>query len=171
MVKVTERSCRDRFTKIMADFKSKENKEQNASGIDAEYDEYWQACQDIKDRMEEIANQEEAESAKKKQEAEQASEIRQTPMESMSATKKRKNCGEDERKPTRRRGGDTMLFLQQSMEKKTEQQKAEQNLRERELRLREAELKQQQEQQQMQNQFMMHMFQQLTEILKDNKSP
>ena len=51
----------------MTEFKSKENKEQNATGIDAEYGEYWKACLDIKDRTEEVASQEEAESARKKQ--------------------------------------------------------------------------------------------------------
>ncbi|CAH3172410.1 unnamed protein product [Porites evermanni] len=79
--KVTERSCRDRFKRIMEEFENKEQVEKKASGIDAEYDELDQLCQDIKERMEEVSSQEEAESAKKKLESEKAASMRQMAME------------------------------------------------------------------------------------------
>ena len=50
----------------MEEFENKEQVEKKASGIDAEYDELDQLCQDIKERMEDVSSREEAESAKKK---------------------------------------------------------------------------------------------------------
>lgn len=169
--KVTERSCRDRFKKIMEEFENKEQVEKKASGIDAEYDELDQLCQDIKERMEEVSSQEEAESAKKKAESEKAASMRQMAMETVAETKKRKSTGGDEEsQPPRRRGADTMQFLQESLQIRSQQLKAEQALRERELQLREAELRQTQQQQQQQQQLMLQMLQQLTDVIKTNKS-
>ena len=73
--KVTERSCRDRFKKIMEEFENKEQVEKKASGIDAEYDELDQLCQDIKERMEEVSS------------------MRQMAMETVAETKRRKSTG------------------------------------------------------------------------------
>lgn len=104
--KVTERSCRDRFKRIMEEFENKEEVEKKASGIDAEYDELDQLCQDIKERMEEVSSQEEAEIAKKKSKSEKAASMRQMAMETAAETKKRKSTGGAQ--PPRRRGADTM---------------------------------------------------------------
>ena len=73
--KVTERSCRDRFKRIMEEFENKEQVEKKASGIDAEYDELDQLCQDIKERMEEVSS------------------MRQMAMETVAETKRRKSTG------------------------------------------------------------------------------
>ena len=148
--KVTERSCRDRFKKIMEEFENKEQVEKKASGIDAEYDELDQLCQDIKERMEEVSS------------------MRQMAMETVAETKKRKSTGGAQ--PPRRRGADTMQFLQESHQIRSQQLKAEQALRERELQLKEAELRQTQQQQQQQQQLMLQMLQQLTDIIKTDKS-
>ena len=43
---------RERFDKLMREFKSKEANEKRASGITTEYDEIDQALSDIKERME-----------------------------------------------------------------------------------------------------------------------
>ena len=145
--KVTERSCRDRFKKIMEEFENKEQVEKKASGIDAEYDELDQLCQDIKERMEEVSS------------------MRQMAMETVAETKRRKSTGGAQ--PPRRRGADTMQFLQESHQIRSQQLKAEQALRERELQLKEAELRQTQQQQQ---QLMLQMLQQLTDIIKTDKS-
>lgn len=166
--KVTERSCRDRFKRIMEEFENKEQVEKKAFGIDAEYDELDQLCQDIKERMEEVSSQEEAESAKKKSESEKAASMRQMAMETVAETKKRKSTGGAQ--PPRRRGADTMQFLQESHQIRSQQLKAEQALRERELQLKEAELRQTQQQQQQQQQLMLQMLQQLTDIIKTDKS-
>ena len=148
--KVTERSCRDRFKKIMEEFENKEQVEKKASGIDAEYDELDQLCQDIKERMEEVSS------------------MRQMAMETVAETKRRKSTGGAQ--PPRRRGADTMQFLQESHQIRSQQLKAEQALRERELQLKEAELRQTQQQQQQQQQLMLQMLQQLTDIIKTDKS-
>lgn len=148
--KVTERSCRDRFKRIMEEFENKEQVEKKASGIDAEYDELDQLCQDIKERMEEVSS------------------MRQMAMETVAETKKRKSTGGAQ--PPRRRGADTMQFLQESLQIRSQQLKAEQALRERELQLKEAELRQTQQQQQQQQQLMLQMLQQLTDIIKTDKS-
>lgn len=144
--KVTERSCRARFKRIMEEFENKEQVEKKASGIDAEYDELDQLCQDIKERMEEVSS------------------MRQMAMETVAETKKRKSTGGAQ--PPRRRGADTMQFLQESHQIRSQQLKAEQALRERELQLKEAELRQTQQQQQL----MLQMLQQLTDIIKTDKS-
>ena len=148
--KVTERSCRARFKRIMEEFENKEQVEKKASGIDAEYDELDQLCQDIKERMEEVSS------------------MRQMAMETVAETKKRKSTGGAQ--PPRRRGADTMQFLQESHQIRSQQLKAEQALRERELQLKEAELRQTQQQQQQQQQLMLQMLQQLTDIIKTDKS-
>lgn len=148
--KVTERSCRDRFKRIMEEFENKEQVEKKASGIDAEYDVLDQLCQDIKERMEEVSS------------------MRQMAMETVAETKKRKSTGGAQ--PPRRRGADTMQFLQESHQIRSQQLKAEQALRERELQLKEAELRQTQQQQQQQQQLMLQMLQQLTDIIKTDKS-
>ena len=148
--KVTERSCRDRFKRIMEEFENKEQVEKKASGIDAEYDELDQLCQDIKERMEEVSS------------------MRQMAMETVAETKRRKSTGGAQ--PPRRQGADTMQFLQESHQIRSQQLKAEQALRERELQLKEAELRQTQQQQQQQQQLMLQMLQQLTDIIKTDKS-
>lgn len=148
--KVTERSCRDRFKRIMEEFENKEQVEKKASGIDAEYDVLDQLCQDIKERMEEVSS------------------MRQMAMETVAETEKRKSTGGAQ--PPRRRGADTMQFLQESHQIRSQQLKAEQALRERELQLKEAELRQTQQQQQQQQQLMLQMLQQLTDIIKTDKS-
>ena len=148
--KVTERSCRDRFKRIMEEFENKEQVEKKASGIDAEYDELDQLCQDIKERMEEVSS------------------MRQMAMETVAETKRRKSTGGAQ--PPRRRGADTTQFLQESHQIRSQQLKAEQALRERELQLKEAELRQTQQQQQQQQQLMLQMLQQLTDIIKTDKS-
>ena len=148
--KVTERSCRDRFKRIMEEFENKEQVEKKASGIDAEYDELDQLYQDIKKRMEEVSS------------------MRQMAMETVAETKKRKSTGGAQ--PPRRRGADTMQFLQESHQIRSQQLKAEQALRKRESQLKEAELRQTQQQQQQQQQLMLQMLQQLTDIIKTDKS-
>lgn len=148
--KVTERSCRDRFKRIMEEFENKEQVEKKASGIDAEYDVLDQLCQDIKERMEEVSS------------------MRQMAMETVAETKRRKSTGGAQ--PPRRRGADTMQFLQESHQIRSQQLKAAQALRERELQLKEAELRQTQQQQQQQQQLMLQMLQQLTDIIKTDKS-
>ena len=48
--KVTQRSVREKFDKLMKDFLKKESEEKNQSGVDVEYGELDQSLQDIKER-------------------------------------------------------------------------------------------------------------------------
>ena len=72
----------------MEEFENKEQLEKKASGIDAEYDELYQLCQDIKEWMEKVSSEEEAESAKKKAESEKAASMRQMAMETVEKPRK-----------------------------------------------------------------------------------
>lgn len=50
-MKATQRSVREKFEKLIREFKQKEAMEEGASGIEAEYTERDQALRDIVDRM------------------------------------------------------------------------------------------------------------------------
>ena len=67
---VTQRSCRERFKKRMGDHDKKDKMEQKAVGIDAQYGEYEQLCEDLKERIKEC--HEELEKEKTKEEEEKA---------------------------------------------------------------------------------------------------
>lgn len=177
--KATDRSCRDTFNKVMREFEEKDKEEKRASGINAEYDEFMQLCQDIKERIEESLQVTEKEKQKQAQEKTLASDMRQKAMETLGSTKKRKSESDEEspKKPSRRKSGDTLEYLKESMAVKLQQIEAEKELKQRELDLREAELKQQQQQQQVQSQFLMQMmqnqsamFKQLTDIVKSKNA-
>ena len=53
-MKVSQRSVRERFEKIMKEFKAKEGKEVRASGVDVEYTEHDKLLTDIVEKMEEF---------------------------------------------------------------------------------------------------------------------
>ena len=176
----TERSCRDTFNKLMKEFDEKDKNERKASGIDAEYDELMQLCQDIKERIDESLEVTEKEKEKQTQEKNLACDMRQKAMETLGSTKKRKSDddeGSKLTKSTRRKSSDTLDYLKETMAIKLQQIEAEKELKQRELDIREAELKQQQQQQQVQNQMLMQMmhnqsamFTQLTDIIRSKNT-
>ena len=64
----TERSCRDTLNKLLKEFDEKDKNECKASGVDAEYDELMQLCQDIKEQINESLEITEKEKKKQTQE-------------------------------------------------------------------------------------------------------
>ena len=93
--RVTVRSVRDRFTKMVERFKKLEKEEDNASGITgAEFDEVYQGMMDIFERMDEAKQiweyENEAEKEKQATENSKAEDMRKNATESLSETRKRK---------------------------------------------------------------------------------
>ena len=138
--RVTVRSVRDRFTKMVERFKKLEKEEDNASGITgAEFDEVYQGMMDIFERMDEAKQiweyENEAEKEKQATENSKAEDMRKNATESLSETRKRKEEeGEEGVKPRRKRKTTEAFSLcQEGLKMKKE------NL-EREMQLREAEL-------------------------------
>lgn len=172
--KVSQRSCREKFQKVMDEFNKTCNEEERATGVDVDYDEYKQLCEDIKERIQDVGEEMEKEKQNEEEEKALVIDIRSKAMETLVETNKRKKSEEDSgKKSTRRKTGDTLEYLKQCMEFKTKQLDTEKELREKEIQLREAEHKQQQQQQNMQNQIMMQVLQnqntvlqQLTDVIK-----
>ena len=107
--RVTVRSVRDRFTKMVERYKKLEKEEDNASGIaGAEFDEVYQGMMDIFERMDEAKQiweyENEAEKEKQATENSKAEHMRKKATESLSETRKRKEEeGEEGVKPRRKR--------------------------------------------------------------------
>ena len=110
--RVTVRSVRDRFTKMVERYKKLEKEEDNASGIaGAEFDEVYQGMMDIFERMDEAKQiweyENEAEKEKQATENFKAEDMRKKLLrnkESLSETRKRKEEeGEEGVKPRRKR--------------------------------------------------------------------
>lgn len=138
--RVTVRSVRDRFTKMVERYKNLEKEEARGSGITgAEFDEVYQGMVDILVRMDEAKMNWENENnlAIEKQNLERAKgdDVRKMATESLSETRKRKEEeGEVKPQPKRRRKTTEAFNLcQEGLKMKKE------NF-ERELKLREAEL-------------------------------
>ena len=93
--KVTKRAFRDRFPKLLGNFKKTEREEARASGIEGtEVDEICQGLADIKERMEEAASAWKDANAKEKEKEnhnkERAIDMRKKATENLSDTRKRK---------------------------------------------------------------------------------
>ena len=157
---VTQRSCRERFCKIIQEFEKKNASELKASGIEADYGEYEQLCEDIKERMQECEKEIEKEKGKDELEKLKASEMRAAAMESLGQSKKRKQNEEEDgsssgpggsKRSARRRATDTLNYLKDSLEMKAKEKESENEIRLKELKIRETELQQQRKQQESQN--------------------
>ena len=69
--KVTQSSARDKFSKIIGNFRKKEARDAKASGVDVEYDKIAKGLTDIKNRMDEVVLSLQNNSAKKKKKAQE----------------------------------------------------------------------------------------------------
>ena len=147
-MKASQRSVREKFEKIVKDFKRKEAIEEQASGIEAEYTERDRAMIDILERMSECEMQLESNKEKENKENETAEEMRKKAMESFGETRKRRREENEELvTPERKRrcNSDVMEVLKGSLEMKKKEQEQARELRERELNLMEDQVKQQKE--------------------------
>jgi hypothetical protein len=138
--RVTVRSVRDRFTKMVEKYKKLENEEARATGITgAEFDEVYQGMVDIFDRMDEAKinwdNESDLEKEKQNLEKSKAEDMRKKATESLSETRKRKEEeGEETIMPKRKRKTTEAFSLcQEGLKMKKENFKAEMELREAEL--------------------------------------
>ena len=179
-LKVTQRSVREKFDKLMKDFLKKESEEKKQSGVDVEYGELDQSLQDIKERMAEFEELREGEEQKQKKEKAAAEEMRRQATEKLSETKKRKASLEDpdvdDRSPSGNRKKSTSMVdvVKETIELKKWQQERDERIKKRELDLRASEMQQQQmfqqsllqQFQQQQQALNMSMMSALTELLK-----
>ena len=75
-LKVTQRSVREKFDKLMKDFLKKESEDKKQSGVDVKYGELDQSLQDTKERMAEFEELREGGEQKQKKEKPAAEEMR-----------------------------------------------------------------------------------------------
>ena len=151
-LKVTQRSVREKFDKLMKDFLKKESEEKKQSGVDVEYGELDQSLQDIKERMAEFEELREGEEQKQKKDKAAAEEMRRQATEKLSETKKRKASLEVEdvddkyASPSGKRKKTTSMVdvVKETIELKKWQQESDERIKKRELDLRASEMQQQQ---------------------------
>ena len=124
-MKASQRSVREKFEKILKDFKQKEAMEERASGIDVDYTERDRAMVDILERMSECEMTLESNKEKENKEKGTAEEMRKKAMESFGETRRR-HSEENEELVTperkRRRNSDVMEVLKGSLEMKKKEQ-------------------------------------------------
>ena len=150
-MKVSQRSVRERFNRMVDAFKKKEAVEKRASGVDVEYTEKDRALLDILERMEECEQESELEKQKELREKETAEEMRKRAVERFGETRKRMNSEkEDGGMPDgkRKRGGEMIEVLKESIKATKEREEAERQIRERDMDLKEQQLAMQQQFQQ-----------------------
>ena len=121
--KVEQRSVRDRFKRLIKQFRKKENDERRASGISPELTELDTLLEEISEKEEasEALAAEMVENEKKRLQEDQMAgqEMRKRAMETLSETQKRNpKINQDGPKRKVRKGGDTALaFLAEKAEK------------------------------------------------------
>ena len=151
-MKVSQRSVRERFNRMIDAFKKKEADEKRASGVDVEFTEKDQALLDIMERMEECEVESEQEKQKELKEKETAEEMRKRAVERLGETRKRAGVSDKENGGTpdgnRKRNGEIVEVLKESIKATKEKEEAERQLRERDMNLREQHLAMQQQFQQ-----------------------
>ena len=189
--KVTERSVREKFTKMIDAFRKNENQEIKASGIQGkEYDEIYRALTDIHQRMKEAKamwdKNSEREQEKEEQERRKAEDIRKKATERLGETRKRQNESEDDDEDTtskkggRGRQAKALALISESIQLKKEHQENDFKVRQAEIEQRkeerklQMELSEQQHQnflalQQQQQQFMLQIQQQQQMLMKQQQ--
>ena len=189
--KVTERSVREKFTKMIDAFRKNENQEIKASGIQGkEYDEIYRALTDIHQRMKEAKamwdKNSEREQEKEEQERRKVEDIRRKATERLGETRKRQNESEDDDEDTtskkggRGRQAKALALISESIQLKKEHQENDFKVRQAEIEQRkeerklQMELSEQQHQnflalQQQQQQFMLQMQQQQQMLMQQQQ--
>jgi hypothetical protein len=133
-LRVTQRSVREKFEKMVKEFKMKEQEEKRASGVEVEYGELEQGMNDIIERIEEVKAIQEVEDQKDIKEKETAEEMRKKATERLKETKKRKkteddNLDEEGQTPKKKRSQSGMVnILQESINIKRNQQEKDQEV-------------------------------------------
>ena len=182
-MKANQRSVREKFDKLVTEFKRKQAAEERASGVDVEYTERDRAMEDILERMNEHEVALESKKHKDIQEKATAEDMRKKATERVGETRRRHSEENDEVTPERkqrRRNSDVIEVLKGSLEMRRKEQEQAGQLREREIVLMErqfqrqdefqkAMMEQQQQFQQQQQAVTMSMLNTLAEITKNLK--
>ena len=123
--RVTARSVRDRFLKLLENFKKNETAEKRASGIaGAEYNRLYRGLQDISERMEEAQLTWEEAKVKDKvnedNENKRADDMRKKAVERLGETRKRKEeeDGTAETPKKRKRASEAVMLMEQGLKLK-----------------------------------------------------
>lgn len=153
-LKVNQRSVREKFNKMIKEFKKKEQEELKASGVEVEYGELDQGLNEICELMTEAEEERENQTKKQKKEQKCAEEMRKKATETLSQTKKRKSSGastgsdqdpdpesEDDAnlvtaKKKKRGNASISEIMIQSLEVKKKEKEQDQEMRARELEFR-----------------------------------
>ena len=166
--KVTQRSVREKFEKMIQNFRKNEAYEQRASGIDAEHDEVSQALTEINEKINEydrLWSEEKARTTQKAElEASQATEIRRKATERLGQTRER--LGQQKENKKRRSSTDALEIIQESLKTKKQQVERELDLRTQELDERRRQAEETRNCQQMQMQWMQQLQQQQQQIME-----
>ena len=182
-LKASQRSVREKFEKLVRDFKRKEAMEERASGIDVEYTERDRAMVDILERMNECEVALDSKKEKEIQEKATAEEMRKKVTERFGETRRRhseENGNLITPKRKHRQNSDVMEVLKGSLEMKQKEQEQAGQLRQKELALMESQyqrqdefqrlmMEQQQQFQQQQQAVTMSILNTLAEITKNLK--
>ena len=138
--RVTARSVRDRFLKLLENFKKNETAEKRASGIaGAEYNHLYRGLQDISERMEEAQLTWEEAKVKDKvnedKENKRADDMRKKAVERLGETRKRKveEDGTAETPKKRKRASEAVMLMEQGLKLKQENASQEREFKKEEL--------------------------------------
>ena len=162
--RVSPRSVRDHFKKLMDKFKKLENDELRASGIQGvEYDEISRGLVDIKERMEEAkliwSEESEKRRDKDKKDKQKAEDMRKKATESLGETRRREETeGQPQEAPNRKRKStEALALMREGLKWRREQEERETRIREEELEERRLARESQQMAMKEQQEFLMNM--------------
>lgn len=178
--RVDKRAVRDRYNTIKANFEVRQRQERAATGISPEVKLLDLALEDIIQRENESTAEIEKENKKNEEERKLAESIRKEALETFAESKQRKRTAEEEqqssskgKKKSRSSGTDTLVFLQNKLEKDTENKEKELTLKKQQLDLEERKFQASQEHQNNLLQSVMQtniqMMSMMAEIMKSNK--
>eukprot|EP00112_Aurelia_sp_Birch-Aquarium-sp1_P019876 Seg500.6 transcript_id=Seg500.6/GoldUCD/mRNA.D3Y31 product="hypothetical protein" protein_id=Seg500.6/GoldUCD/D3Y31 len=161
--RVSVRAVRDRFAKLMKNFKENEREEARASGIDGvDYDEIYRGLTDIDLRMEEAKSlqeeKNERQQSKENVDRRNAEEMRRRATESLAETRKRNEGEEECETPKRKRKSNAALSLvEEGLKLKRQREERDDKWRNEELEERRIARKAQQELMENQQTFLANM--------------
>ena len=147
-MKANQRSVREKFDKLVTEFKRKQVAEERASGVDVEYTERDRAMEDLLERMNEYEVALESKKDKDIQEKATAEDMRKKATERVGETRRSHSEENDEVTPERkqrRRNSDVIKVLKGSLELRRKEQEQAGQLREREIVLIERQFQRQDE--------------------------
>ena len=128
--KVDKRAVRDRYNNLSRDLRKKIKNEEKASGIETDMTNVEKALEDLIEREDAAESEQREVNDQKKQDRENAADMRNKAMESLGQTQKRKEAEDDEsggRKTKKKRasGNETVAYLREKNERLREMHKEE----------------------------------------------